>query len=364
MYNALVVDDNPISLRVVENLIAGYQINVTSVTGGRDALEKITSMEYDIVFMDHLMPGMDGIETLHSIRNMPGEYYRKVPVVALTANEISGAREHFLAEGFQAFLSKPVKPDQLKSVINEFLFQENTLSGADEHVTEEITKDAAEEWDSILVAYGLDVKTALLYCNGKESYLDILREYCRIENEILSGLEQAFSSGDWEGYTIAVHGIKSAMRSIGATELSEGAKHLETAGREGRIEYISEHHKAFLIQYKNLFLKLKDNILLGKSEDEKIARENRSELSVETEDSFKELAEDDFIRLIDDMEEAAYSLDVDCFLEYFNSLKQCRYRGIVLRDLSELLQRKIQRADFLSAVGAIKQWKQRCEENR
>lgn len=358
LYNALVVDDNPINLYVIEKLITGYKIKVTTATGGREALEKITSREYDIVFMDHLMPGMDGIEVLHSIRSMAGEYYHKVPVVALTASEEAGAKERFLAEGFQDFIRKPLKPSELESVLNCFLLQGNKMGEEYVSAVEENAKNTTEEWEQILIADGLDVKTALLYCNGKESYLDILREYCRIESEMGKALELAFDNNDWENYTISVHGIKGAMRSIGANGLSEEAKQLEAASREGRRQYISEHHRDFLMRYKKLFLKLQANSLVGKSKNEKSVWENRKELRADGEDAWTDLCEEEFCKLIDDMEDAAYALEVERFFEFAAQLKNYRYKGISLQELSELIQRKIQRADYLSAVGAMKQWKQ------
>jgi len=359
LYSALVVDDNPVNLYVIEKLIAGYKIKVTTAVSGQDALEKISSMEYDIVFMDYLMPEMNGIEALHSIRNMAGEYYRKVPVVALTANDTAGDRERFFAEGFQEYIQKPMKPAKLEAVLNFFLFQENSAEGENVPVAEETTKNASEEWEERLIADGLDVKTALLYCNGKESYLDILREYCRIESEMEQALELSYDNSDWGNYTISVHGIKSAMRSIGATELSEEAKRLEAAGKEGRIQYISEHHREFLMQYKQLFLKLQADSLLSKGKNEKRVQENKEELQAYEEAVLMDLREEEFCKLIDEMEDAAYALDVERFLELVVRLKKYRYKGVSFQELLELLQRKIQRADYLSAVGAVKQWKQR-----
>lgn len=357
LYNALVVDDNPISLRVIENLIRGYQVNVTTAAGGPEALEKIVSMEYDIVFMDHMMPGMDGIETLHAIRALEGDYYKKVPVVALTANEAEGAREFFLSEGFQDFLQKPMKPAQLKVILEKFLFrvqaaEEETLSA-----TEETKESVTEAWEEILIAEGLDVKTALLYCNGKASYLDILQEYCRMSDEMEKSLEEAYTECNWERYVISIHGMKGALRSIGANELSDAAKLLERAGRERSVPYIAENHGQFLLQYKNLFAKLKINPLLCTKKLKEDSSEDVNGLQPET--SVRELGEEEFRKLIEAMEEAAYMLEVERFVSFAEELIGCRYRGAALRELSELLHRKIQKADYLSAVSAIKQWKQR-----
>ena len=107
--SVLVVDDNVMNLRVVEGLLRPYKIKVFVAGSGKEALQKIESMEFDFVFMDHMMPEMDGVETLHRIRQKPGQYFKNVPIVALTANAIGGAREMFLSEGFADFVSKPIE---------------------------------------------------------------------------------------------------------------------------------------------------------------------------------------------------------------------------------------------------------------
>ena len=123
----LVVDDNLMNLKVVEGLLRPYKIKVFVATGGKEALAKMDSMRYDFIFMDHMMPEMDGVETAHKIRNKPGVYFQNVPIIALTANAIGGAREMFLAEGFQDYVAKPIELSHLERVLRKYIPEEKII---------------------------------------------------------------------------------------------------------------------------------------------------------------------------------------------------------------------------------------------
>lgn len=123
----LVVDDNVMNLRVVEGLLRPYRIKVFAAGSGKEALDKIESMDFDFVFMDHMMPEMDGVETLHRIRQKPGKYFQEVPVIALTANAIGGAREMFLAEGFADFVAKPIELSVLERVLRRHIPEQKIM---------------------------------------------------------------------------------------------------------------------------------------------------------------------------------------------------------------------------------------------
>ncbi|MBQ7954506.1 MAG: response regulator [Lachnospiraceae bacterium] len=120
----LVVDDNMMNLKVAMGLMKPYKMSVRTVDSGVETLRLLKSQQFDVIFMDHMMPEMDGVETVHHIREMEGEYYKKVPVVALTANAVSGAREMFLAEGFQDFLAKPIDTVALERILKRWLPKE------------------------------------------------------------------------------------------------------------------------------------------------------------------------------------------------------------------------------------------------
>ncbi|MDR3348060.1 MAG: response regulator [Acidaminococcales bacterium] len=117
----LVVDDNHINITVALGMLAAHNISGNAADSGEQAIEKVKSKRYDIVFMDHMMPGMDGIEATKRIRGMKGEFYKRLPIIALTANAVTGARDTFIASGMNDFISKPIEPAQLNLILAKWL---------------------------------------------------------------------------------------------------------------------------------------------------------------------------------------------------------------------------------------------------
>ena len=300
--HVLIVDDNTMNIRVAEEMLATYKIKVTKAFSGKEALEKIVSMDYDFVFMDHMMPEMDGVECFHRIRQKSGTYYHNVPIIALTANAVAGTREMLLKEGFDDFLEKPIERSVLERVLKrnlapEKIIEKNKVQDEKEHLVKEDKevcekkemqnyeeekslkeerklcekqdgeKKSPDQWLRTLESLGVDVEKALIYCNGKEAYYKILQGYCKEEEKLLKKAEEYFETKDWKNYTILVHGIKSAMYSIGAISVSELAKELEMAGKREDTAYILKHHEEMAERYREFFIKLKDSgILEGTSE--------------------------------------------------------------------------------------------------
>jgi len=393
--HVLVVDDNRMNIRVIEGLLANYKIRVTIATSGQEALEKIMAADYDFVFMDHMMPEMDGVETLHRIRHKVGTYFQKVPVIALTANAVAGTREMLMAEGFDDFLEKPVERSVLERVLKRNLPEEKIIgrgsfgdyvkpqleswekeklplvSGSDVTVQEYTKKlpiqekkevvetaEVAEEVVSLnelertLGAKGLDVQKGILYCNGKEQYISVLQGYCEDWNASGTLAEELFKKQNWKDYTIAVHGMKGAMRSIGATALSEIARELECAGKEGRIEYIMEHHGELMEAYKKLFLELREYewICPPQAEGQQTETEEVGELIA--------LEDGDFDRILKNMEEAMYSWDGESLLAMVLDLQKYQYKGTALKDSIAQVKRKVEMSDYVSAVEMVARLKE------
>ncbi len=351
--HVLVVDDNRMNIRVIEGLLANYKIKVTTANSGKMALEKIGLANYDFVFMDHMMPEMDGVETMHHIRNKVGTYYRNVPIIALTANAVAGAREMLMAEGFTDFLEKPVERSVLERVLKRNISPEKIVS-VDEYNDYMVQKKDEEENQKrmesvsafdLLAAEGLDVQKGVLYCNGKEQYIQVLQGYCEECDD--SGLlaEQLFEKEDWKNYTIAVHGMKSAMRSIGAMELSELAKQLEFAGKEGSIDFIKEHHAELMTKYRNLFTNLKKNELINPSIGTRSQDEAEQDLIA--------LEETVFERMLEEMEAAMYELDSVQLLKIMTDLQNYQYRGTPLKSILTQAKRKVEMSDYVSAVEMV-----------
>ena len=143
----LVVDDNLMNLKVVEGLLRKYRIKIVAATSGEEALSLIDSQDFDFVFMDHMMPGMDGVECFHHIREKSGFYFAQVPIIALTANAIAGSREMFLAEGFNDFVAKPIDTALLNEVLQKYIPNDKQLFEEDlvDVTQEEIVRAADEE---------------------------------------------------------------------------------------------------------------------------------------------------------------------------------------------------------------------------
>ncbi len=350
--HVLAVDDNRMNLMVIQEFLANYRIKVTTASSGKEALEKIETADYDFVFMDHMMPEMDGVETMHRIRHKVGTYYQKVPVIALTANAVAGTREMLMAEGFSDFLEKPVERSVLERVLKRNLPHDKIISAEQKPVTTAPSEAADPEK---LQIDGLDVEKGILYCNGKEQYLKVLRGYCEDWNQAGLLAEESFELQDWKNYTIAVHGLKSAMKSIGAIDISEDARKLEFAGKEYRIDYIMENHEKLMEKYRALFVSLRNNKwiwpegALAESADVQAESEQPSEL---------ERIEDELLNeKIALMEEAMYNLEGERLLEMVTELQNYQYHGISLREFLVPVKKKIERSDYISAVETIVKWK-------
>ena len=252
----LVVDDVDMNIAVVKSLLKKTQLKISSCTGGKECLRLIQKEKFDIILLDHMMPEMDGIETLRQMKQMAGNLCKDTPVIALTANAIVGAKEMYLAEGFHAYLSKPIEGERLEEMLRNYLPKEKIVLGTADtseagEKNEAVAADGFEEIAATEEPAGepelIDKETGLRYSGGSE---EIYREFVGmfIENQVARMPELAtyYEKEDWSNYTVLVHSIKSTSLSIGAVTLSEQAKALEMAGKENRIEYIKEYHEALL----------------------------------------------------------------------------------------------------------------------
>jgi signal transduction histidine kinase/CheY-like chemotaxis protein len=230
---ALVVDDINTNLKVAEGLMAPYRMRVDLRKSGREAIEAVKAERYDIVFMDHMMPEMDGVEAAGRIRELGGEEYQNLPIVALTANAVSGMKEMFLSRGFNDFLSKPIDTSKLNAVLGKWLPKEKQLRAAESAAPAEA--DCA--WIKI---DGVDVERGLSLANGQaENYLQTLAVFCEDLREKGVEIRRALGKNDIASYTIYVHALKSAAANVGATKLSEDAKELEMAGKRTNTDLIA-----------------------------------------------------------------------------------------------------------------------------
>ncbi|MCR5123393.1 MAG: response regulator [Ruminococcus sp.] len=273
---ALVVDDEPMNLVVARNIFRRYGMNVTTAASGAESVKLCKENTFDIVFMDHMMPGMDGVEAMKLIRAGLVLDHKDTVIVALTANAVSTAREMFLSEGFDSFVSKPVEIVELERVLRRVLPQavvpaEKTAEkpAPEENVTAEAqtapqneqpeetplpaTAENGGDRDLIekLSAAGLDTASALGYCmDDTELYVTLLEQIVGDYPEKSSKLGGFLADGDLRNYEILVHALKSNMKTVGANQLSERAKALEFAAKEGSADFITENHPELMRRYR------------------------------------------------------------------------------------------------------------------
>ena len=265
---ALVVDDEPMNLLVAKGIFEAYGMQVTTAAGGAESIELCQHTDYDIIFMDHMMPGMDGVEAMKILRANAAKNKKELCIVALTANAISSAKEMFLSEGFDGFIAKPVEMSELERVLkrvlpkNAIVYQkkENTgnyewnLEGMGSGTLREITKVSSkayvnrnpsppEDEFAALKKQGVDIEKGLGYCQHEiPFYKEVLREYAKDRDRKLADLDKMYEEKDWELYKIKVHAIKSTSKMIGAMALSEEAKELENAaGKKDEAFIVAKH---------------------------------------------------------------------------------------------------------------------------
>ena len=242
----LVVDDINTNLKVAEGLLSPYKVKIDLRRSGREAVEAVKFKKYDLVFMDHKMPDMDGVEATAVIRGMgvDNPYFRDLPVIALTANAVTGIKEEFLKNGFNDYLSKPIETVKLNSVLEKWIPKEKR-----ETVLKEGDATAKDDSNAgeIIKIDGIDVKQGVFLSGGTiESYLETLAIYHKDGLEKIGELNACLESGDLRLYTVHVHALKSASANIGAVELSETANDLEASGDREDSDYLIAHNPAFI----------------------------------------------------------------------------------------------------------------------
>lgn len=364
----LVVDDVEMNLLLVRNLLKQTQIQIDTALSGEQCLKMCSRKHYDVIFMDHMMPEMDGIETLARMKKMLDSPNKNTPVIMLTANALTGMREEYLRQGFQDYISKPIQGGRLESLLLKYLpgdkvrvnsdlakqpAQKNDQSSilvVDDdsmnlYLAEKILKEhgytvvkaaSGEECleyftqgdaglilldiempnmngldvlkqlranektaqipviflsstenmeqmgDSMQYVYGmvhkpflpdtliqavartfrqqkgllerlsfLDTQSGVQYCaQSEEVYEKVLHSY--LDSANAETIDEYYRAEDWKNYQIAVHALKSKSLSIGASELGESARELETAVREERMDYVRENHEEVISGYRNL----------------------------------------------------------------------------------------------------------------
>ena len=272
----LIVDDMQVNLTVFKGLLKKTEIQIDAALSGKTAIEMIKKNSYDMVFLDHRMPKMDGIETLINIKELNNNPNNGIPYIALTANAISGARELYINAGFTDYLSKPIDSNELENLLIEYLPKDlvELRDASDDTDYEEVdtasddidtdASDTAEDssggddkrHDILTKLEGIDYAVAIENCLDDDTLSDALSDFIRSIETKPAEIERYWLDKDWRNYTVQVHALKSTARLIGASKLGEDAYYLEQCGDAENETAINEKTDALLNLYESYQTKL------------------------------------------------------------------------------------------------------------
>jgi len=243
----LIVDDVLLNIEVLKQLLKKSNIQIFSALSGKRAIELLKEVKFDLVFMDHMMPEMDGVETYHEYMNSGDKINSDTPMIILTANAIVGAKEKYYEEGFQDYLSKPVELNQLYNTLLHYIPDEKII-----HKRNEALK-ISEIMEALTF---LDTDASEVYWGGnQELYVSLLQEFCS-ENRI-QAMQDAFNENNYKLYMVIVHSIKSTSLSIGAASLSKKAEAMENWCKKEEYDLVRLWNSDFIDQYKQLVDQIK-----------------------------------------------------------------------------------------------------------
>ncbi len=246
----LVVDDVGMNLKIICMYLKDSGLEIDTAQSGRECLERTRESRYNVILLDHMMPEMDGIETLKRIRETDNPN-KVTPVIMMTANAVRGAMEEYMEMGFDGYLSKPLDPRALDEMIARFIRPISEASVGAESTGDDAVADADKNDRLAPFKDVLDTETGLKYClHDEDFYLEIIKTYV-FENR-LESLRKAFVSEDWKSYRVSIHAVKSTSLNIGAMNMWEEAKRMETAVADGDIQFVKENHPRIVKQYKKL----------------------------------------------------------------------------------------------------------------
>lgn len=332
----LVVDDNKVNLTVAVGLLEPLQMQVDEAMSAREAIEKLSHNMYDLIFMDHMMPDVDGVEATHIIRRFYTNY-NHVPIIALSANVVDGVEKFFLDEGMNDFVPKPIELSVLLSVLKKWLPSEKI-----EPVLPSAAPASQAEVPSIDISE-LDTKAALKLLGSEKLFWEVLEDYYKIISKKAALITQLEQDEDWKNYTIEVHALKSASRQIGATELADLAAQMEQAGNDEDAMLIHLYTPKLVKQYWALEKVLQPYFPSEDGQDAEGAEE-------------KPLAsEEDIHQCFALLREAFGNLDMDQMEGVVDQMKKFSYA----KDQQELFQqlcRAVDELDTDASEDIIKMW--------
>lgn len=250
----LLADDMQMNLKVFAGLLKETKIQIDTAINGAEAYSLIKNKHYDVIFLDHMMPVMDGVETFRQMKNLTDGPNLKTPVIMLTANAVSDAKLRYMNEGFADYMAKPIREEILLSTLKKYLPKNLVRVVETPHL--EGKHEGAEKISDLSSL--LDKAKGLAYCMNDEGfYKEMLGEY--VKGDKTCELMEFFAKDDFDSYRIVVHALKSTSLTIGAVDVSEAAKALEMACKENRLEFVKREHAVFMEKYTALLTALKNS---------------------------------------------------------------------------------------------------------
>lgn len=315
----LIVDDNTMNLAVAQGLLKQTRLQIDVASSGEECLELIKRKTYHLICLDHMMPVMDGVQTLHAIRAMEGNPSKDIPIIALTANAVTGAREFYINEGFQDYLTKPIDADKFENMLIEYLPDNVVYLTEDQDMGREYEKEDAELALSIkesqLYMMGFNIRNGLKYMNGdKVLYGKVLRDFHTILKEKEEALKDFLKKGDMPDYTITVHSLKGNARNVGADDLADEAFTLEKMSKAGQLEDVEVRSPILFSMMKNMRESLK--VYLDYEEKTGDVKEAEKDTAV------KKITEDDWKKALQELADRLDDFDADSVNEKLKDLKR------------------------------------------
>jgi signal transduction histidine kinase/CheY-like chemotaxis protein len=307
--SVLVVDDVVTNLEVARGMLKPYKLKIDCVMSGAEAIKRIKEgFRYDAIFMDHMMPEMDGIEAVKRIRkDIGGEYAKNVPIIALTANALLGNDSMFLEHGFQAFLSKPIDVLRLDQVLNAWVRDKKKEQELPQSNDEE-TRDPS--FIKTINIPGLNTQARLARFGDEETYLRVLRSYAVHTPDFISIIKDPNS--DIDSYRIAAHSIKGSGRGIGAEKLGDMAEKLEAAARQKDEAYIKANNGQFIETAEQLIADLIEFLKTLPDDSENAEKPEKDAPDPE---------------ILETLKQAADNYDITALQDSIESLNAFRYRS-------------------------------------
>ena len=318
------------------------QMKIDTALSGKDAILMVTDKRYDIIFMDHMMPEMDGVETTRVIRRLLGNN-GQVPIIALTANAVEGTAQMFIDEGMNDFVTKPIEMRVILAKLRKWLPPEKIEKNRNKKmnaVLQGANKDEkASQMSTDISIAGLDVKKAMEFLGNEELFWSVLKEYYRVIDKKSTLISEYEQKEMWKEYTVEVHALKSASRQIGALELAQVAEQMEAAGNAGNAALIHKITPGMLEEY--MFYKGILAPYFVKAEETQNGRAaEKSEMS----------------ELFDQMKDAMENLDMDAMEEVIKGMSQYSY-GDAQRSIFERLKNAVEDIDTEKCEEIIAEWK-------